>query len=214
MHCRTCGKSIEDNSAYCPYCGAAVAETTKETDQTGIIVFYQLTPSGHRKYRLNIYQDRLTIDGQFWYLKDKEFVSHNGTTIALLHNFIGMGYLNKRSYRKTLAFVFGGVILGVINSLIGKLEELADKANFVLRWIGQTFTLPEWLSYILNITTVICIALGIMCFFSKKKVVEISFTDKRICIPQSSLSNAEYAGLYQAIKNQTKKTVTKKAAMS
>ena len=84
-----------------------------------------------------------------------------------------------------LAFVFGGVILGAVNSLIDKLGELADKTNSVLRWIGQTFTLPEWLNYILNMTVVICIVLGIMLFFSKKKVVEISFTDKRICAGRS-----------------------------
>lgn len=203
MYCRTCGKTVEDNVSYCPYCGSAVIDVKKETGLNSSVL-YQLLPDDHRKYRLNIYQDRLTIDGQFWYLKDKEFVTQNGTATALLHNYIGMGYLNKRSYRKTLAFVFGGVILGAINSLIDKLGELADKANSVFRWIGQTFTLPEWLDYILNITIVICIVLGILLFFSKKKVVEISFTDKRICIPQSSLSNAEYAGLYQVIKSQVK----------
>lgn len=203
MYCNACGKQIEKTVTYCPHCGVAVIEVNKETEHNNSAL-YQLLPDDHRKYRLNIYQDRLTIDGRFWYLKDKEFVSQNGTATAFLHNYIGMGYLNKRSYRKTLAFVFGGVILRAINSLIDKLGELADKANSVLRWIGQTFTLPEWLDYILNITVVICIVLGILLFFSKKKVVEISFTDKRICIPQNSLSNAEYVGLYQAIKSQVK----------
>lgn len=204
MYCYTCGKPIEDNAAYCPYCGAAIAERAKETDYNSNIL-YQLLPTDYRKYCLKVYQDRITIDGKFLYLKDKEFIAQNGNVTALLHNYIGMGYLAKRSYRKTFAFVFGGVILGVINSIIEKFSALADKANSFLRWIGETVTLPEWMTYLLNGTMVICIILGILLFFSKKKVVEISFTDKRICIPRRSLSDAEYAGLYQTIKNLSNK---------
>lgn len=204
MYCRTCGKQIESVSTYCSYCGASVAGREKEVKHNNSVL-YQLLPTDRRKYCLKVYQDKLTIEGRFWYLKDKEFALQKGKDIALLHNYIGMGYLNKRSYRKTIAFVLGGVILGVINSIIEKLSELADKANFFLRWIGETVTLPEWMTYLLNGTMVVCIILGILLFFSKKKVVEISFTDKRICVPQKSLSNAEYAGLYQTIKNQTQK---------
>ncbi len=204
MHCYACGRSIEDNAAYCPYCGARVAERKKEAEHSSRVL-YQLPATDCRKYCLKVFQDRLTIDGKFWYLKNKEFVSQNGNAAALLHNFIGMGYLTKRSYRKTLAFVFGGVILGLINSITEKLSDLADKANFFLMWIGQTFILPVWLDYVLNIAAGLCIVLGILLFFSKKSVVEISFTDKRICVPKKSLSNVEYAGLYQIIKNLTKK---------
>lgn len=204
MYCRSCGKPIEDNVPYCPHCGAAAAGEIKETVYNAGVL-YQLSPADHRKYCLKVYQDRLTVDGRFWYLKDKEFISQNGNATALLHNYIGMGYLAKRSYRKTLAFVFGGVILGVINLIIEKLSDLADRANTFLRWIGEAVTLPDWMTYLLYGTMVICIILGILLFFSKKKVVEISFTDKRICIPRNSLADAEYAGLYRTIKNLTKK---------
>ena len=45
----------------------------------------------------------------------------------------------------------------------------------------------------------ICLLLGLVLFFSKKKVIEISFTDKRICVPQKSMSSAEYQTLYQTL---------------
>lgn len=204
MYCRTCGKFIEDNVSHCSYCGtsAAVAENENNCNNS---IFYQLLPTDHRKYSLKVYQDRLAIDGRFWYLRDKEFILQNGNATAFIHNYLGMGYLSMRSYKKTLAFVFGGVILGTIKTIIDKLSDLADKANFFLGWIGQTFTLPEWLNTIFNMAVVICIILAIILFFSKKKVVEISFTDKRICIPQKSISQEEYYELYQTIKNLLKK---------
>jgi hypothetical protein len=53
--------------------------------------------------------------------------------------------------------------------------------------------------YTMNTLAAICILLAVVYFFSKKKVIEISFTDKRICVPQKSMTNNEYHMLYQSI---------------
>lgn len=53
----------------------------------------------------------------------------------------------------------------------------------------------------MNALAVICVLSAVALFFSKKKVIEISFTDKRICVPQTSLTRSEYIMLYQSIMN-------------
>lgn len=143
----------------------------------------------------------MTFSGQFLYLKEKEFYQNHGQSdTAFLSNFLGIGYLNQRSYRKTIAFIVSGMIMQGVKLTVDKLSELADQANSFLQWIGHAVELPSWLNYTVNLLAAVCLIMGVALFFSKKKVVEISFTDKRICIPQKSLSNAEYAGLYQAVK--------------
>lgn len=206
MICMKCGGELRANAVYCLHCGTMLSQQAAGASES---VLYQLEHTAQRQYDLRVYPNRLTIDGKFWYLKDKEFVAGNGADTAYLHNFIGMGYLNKRSYRKILAFVCGGTVLGLLNLLFAKLSDLAYKANSLLQWIGESATLPAWMAYLLNGVMIICIILGILMFFSKKKVVEISFTDKRICIPQRSISNAEYVGLYQTIKNLSKTGIHK-----
>lgn len=96
-------------------------------------------------------------------------------------------------------FVIAGTILEVVKMIIDKLTEWMDKANNYLQWIDKAISLPEWMNYTLNTLAVICILLAIALFFSKKKVIEISFTDKRICVPQKSMTKSEYNMLYQSI---------------
>ncbi len=164
--------------------------------------YYHLPMTQNRKYEIQVWPDRVLFSGQFLYLQDKEFYANKGeATMASPANFLGMGHLKMRSYKKTLAFVVSGVVLGAVNALCEKASDLADKANSVLQWVGETLTLPGWLNVLLNVSMAACLCFGIILFFSKKNVVEISFTDKRICVPEKSLSDAEFAGLYQAIKS-------------
>ena len=167
---------------------------------------YYLPTGTNRLCSITIYEETIVFEGEFWYLRNKEFYTNKGKTdVAYINNFIGMGYLEKRSYKKCVAFVLSGLVLTAINTITVKLSKWADDANFFLRWIGKTVNLPEWMAVGLNITMIICLLLGIIFFFSKKKVVEISFTDKRICVPQKSISDLEFAKLYQTISQLTDK---------
>ncbi len=115
-----------------------------------------------------------------------------------------MGYLAKHSPKKCMAFILGGTTLEIIKTIIDKLNSILDKINNYLQWIDMSIELPEWMTYTMNTIAFVCIVLGIVFFFSKKKVVEISFMDKRICIPQRSITKNEFNMLYQSINNAKK----------
>lgn len=202
MYCSNCGKQIKENISYCPYCGVhAIGVYNGQEDK----LFYHLPMTDNRNYDIKVYSKQIVFSGDFWYLKDKEFyrnTNHNAT--ANIENYLGIGYLNKRSYRKTLFFVIGGTILEVVKMIVDKVSDLVKKINNYLQWIGHEISLPEWLNYTVNTLVIICILLAIIALFSKKKVIEISFTDKRICIPQKSISNREYMELYQIIQTLRK----------
>ena len=103
---------------------------------------------------------------------DKEFIkSKSDQEMAKVSNFLGLGYLT----------------------------EGVDKINSYLQWMGHSISLPAWMNTTMNVLAVICLLLGLVLFFSKKKVIETSFTDKRICVPQKSMSSAEYQTLYQTL---------------
>ena len=164
-------------------------------------VIYHLPVNKKRACDIKVYSDRVTFEGKFWYLRNREFYrSKASMDVGDIGNFLGMGYLTKRSYIKCIIFVLAGTILGAIKSGIDMLSEYVDKANNYLRWIGQEISLPGWMEMALNAMTIICIVLGIVLFFSKKKVIEISFTDKRICVPSKSISKTEYIMLQNNLK--------------
>lgn len=202
MFCSSCGKPISEDLSFCPYCGASAIGANNEQENR---LYYHLPMSDNRNYDIKVYTRQLIINGSFWYLKDKEFYRNsNNSDSANIQNFLGMGYLNKRSYRKTIIFVLGGTILETVKMIVDKLSDLVNKANNYLQWVGHEISLPEWLNNTVNVLAIICMILAVIPFFSKKKVVEISFTDKRICIPQKSMSNREYMELYQVIQTLRK----------
>lgn len=163
-------------------------------------VYCYLPQNEQRACDIRVLSDRVLFRGEFWYLKDYDFYRcKTEADMAYIKDFIGMGYLTKRSYRKGVAFVFGGAALILLKTVLDKLSEWTDKANDYLKWIHQAVTLPEWLNYIMYGVAGICLILAVIYFFSKKKVVEISFLTKRICIPQKSITPQEFAYLRQAI---------------
>lgn len=202
IYCRHCGECLDDASTYCSKCGKIATDKKQPTTYQ---LYYHLPITNKRKCDIKVYSQYIVFEGNFMYLKDKEFYRNKQPKdTVFIKNFLGMGYLKKRSYKKCIVFILGGSVLSVIKTIIDKLSELVDKANTILQWIGQSVTLPEWMNITLNMVAAICLLLGVLFFFSKKKVVEISFTDKRICIPQKSLSNAEFAKLYQSLEQLSK----------
>lgn len=206
MNCNKCGKFIKEDASFCPQCGTPIRETNKEASD---LFVYSLVQNANRTYSITVNRENLLIEGDFWYLNDKEFCRcKEKQGKALVKNFIGMGYLAKRSFKKCLTFVAAGSLLEVFKLAVDKLTEWADKANQYLQWVDKSIVLPEWIDYTMNGLAVICIIFGISLFISKKKVIEISFTDKRICVPQNSMSKTEYHMLYESI-TSAKKWVTK-----
>lgn len=199
MYCSHCGEKLESQPAFCPKCGAAQTISSQKKDSAPL---YYLAITDKRKCDIAVWQDRIVFSGRFYYLINKEFCrNRKQTEIAFLCNYLGMGYLNQRSYRKTLMFLLGGTVLELAKFALDKLTDFVDKANDYLKWIDRSIGLPEWMGNTVNALAILCLLLAVILFFSKKKVIEISFTDKRICVPQNSMTQSEYSMLFQAIKN-------------
>lgn len=202
MQCSKCGKELPSDAMFCPQCGFSADNTSLNTKNQ---ILYKLTENDKRSYSIMVSKELFSIVGEFWYLKDKEFVKcKSKQEKAFIDNFLGMGYLAKRSFKKCLLFVCAGTILEIVKAVIDKISEWIDKANEYLQWIDMSISLPEWVNNTMNTLAIICILLAVILFFSKKKVIEISFTDKRICVPQKSMSQSEYNMLYQSIQQAKK----------
>lgn len=199
MYCSHCGTLLDNQTSFCPKCGTAQAISLLKQDDKPL---YHITAIGKRKCDIAVWRDRVIFSGKFFYLKNKEFYKNREQTeTAYLCNYLGMGYLSQRSYRKTLLFLISGTVFEIAKFVLDKLTEFIDKANKYLKWVDHTISLPEWMNNTVNFFAIMCFLFAVVLFFSKKKVIEISFTDKRICVPQKSLSQSEYNMLYQAIKN-------------
>ena len=203
IYCSHCKKALTGHEiSYCPVCGKPVSsgENTISPNVPKDSIRFRLSSNDKRSYSIDVYSDKVVFEGRFWYLKNKEFYRcRTWREVAFIKNYIGMGYLAKRSYRKCIAFIIGGTILEITKTILDKLSEWADKANNYLRWIDKSIELPKWMTYSVNTLVCLSIILALVFLFSKKKVVEISFLDKRICIPQSSINRAEYNMLHQSI---------------
>lgn len=198
MFCRKCGKELADNATFCSYCGANINGTAPGYGKGTML--YRLPIHEQRDCEICVYPDKVTFQGNFWYLIDKEFVkSRTNQETARIQDFLGIGYLAKRSYKKCVLFAASGAALELFKLIVDKLTELIDHANTYLQWFNQSISLPTWMNVTLNVLAILCALLGLVLFFSKKKVIEISFTDKRICVPQKSMSASEYQTLYQSI---------------
>lgn len=197
MVCKGCGNVLENDETFCPRCGKPNDEGNKHNLNQRL---YRLLPNSERSYSITVNRDNVLFSGTYWYLKDKEFVKcQNGQETALIQNYLGIGYLEKRSPKKCIWFVLVGTVLELIKMVIDKLTEWVDEANNYLQWFDRTISLPDWLNYTMNTVAVVCIIMAIIFFFSKKKVIEISFTDRRICVPQKSMTRDEYNALYRSI---------------
>ena len=49
----------------------------------------------------------------------------------------------------------------------------------------------DWTSYFVNAAAILCVIQGLRLFFSKKKVIEISFLSKRFCVDEKLFRNED-----------------------
>ena len=131
--------------------------------------------SSHKKNcRISVTETDFCIEGDFYYLVNKEFCPvKNGRDTCSIKEYMGLGNLRKRSPKKLVQFVVFACILELFNTIAGKLDDTLF------------FLDTGWTSWFVNAAAVLCIIQGLRLFFSKKKVIEISFLSKRFCVEEN-----------------------------
>lgn len=130
--------------------------------------------SGKKECDIYITDGDFVIEGDFCYLVNKEFrKGANPKDSCPIQEYLGLGKLRKRSPKQLMIFVFLAAALELVNALAAKIGDYLFFLN------------TDWTSYIVNIAAVLCIVQGLRLFFSKKKVVEISFLTKRFCVDET-----------------------------
>ena len=123
-------------------------------------------PNKKKSCSIQITEEQFLIQGDFYYLVNKEF-------------HLGLSAMRKRSPKKTLRFLILAVILEFFDTLAGKIEDIFFFAD------------TDWTSYFVNTAVILCVVMGFVAFFSKKKVIEISFLSKRFCVDEDLFSEED-----------------------
>lgn len=128
------------------------------------------------------------IEGDFYYLVNKEFRPvKNGRDTCNIKEYMGLGSLRKRSPKKLIQFVVLACILELFDTITGKISDYLF------------FMDTDWTSYFVNAAVILCVIQGLRLFFSKKKVIEISFLSKRFCVDEKLFRNEDIDRLHQIL---------------
>ncbi len=128
------------------------------------------------------------IKGDFYYLVNKEFRSvKNGNDKCSIKEYMGLGSLRKRSPKKLIQFIVFACILELFDTIAGKMGDYLF------------FMDTDWTSYFVNAAAILCVIQGLRLFFSKKKVIEISFLSKRFCVDERLFRNEDINRLHQML---------------
>lgn len=168
-YCKYCGQFLDNEALFCSSCGNKVVI---KNDSFG------LEQNERRQYEISVENGMFNIKGDFLYLEDMDFHSNKGYADgAPVHDYIGLGFLSKRSYRKIFIFLVVGTIFTFFKNVIDYLDKF-----------GVSFSLINIVYYILM---GICVYNLVRIFMDKKNVIEISFIGKRFAVPQSSMDDDE-----------------------
>ena len=130
-------------------------------------------PNKRKSCSIQVTDEQFFIQGHFYYLVNKEFrKSKTQSGSCSVKEYLGLATLRKRSPKKTLLFLAFAVVLEIVNTIAGKINDIFFFAD------------TSWTNYVVNTVVVLCILLGLRAFFSKKKVIEISFVSKRFCVDE------------------------------
>lgn len=142
----------------------------------------------NKQCHIHITSDSFIIQGDFYYLVNKEFheVKARKDTCSI-KEYIGLGIMRKRSPKKMFNFVMFAVILEFVNTVASKINDYLFFAD------------TGWTAYVVNAVAILCIIQGLRLFFSKKKVIEISFLTKRFCVDEKLFSNEDINKLNQIL---------------
>lgn len=134
----------------------------------------------NRKCQLVVTENTFVVTGDYYYLVDKEFKKSNRKQdTAVIKDYMGLGTLRKRSPKKMFLFIGFALVLEIVGAIAGKITDLLFMFD------------TGWTDYFVNTAAVICLLVGLAYLFSKKKVYEISFRTKRICVDEKMFSNAD-----------------------
>lgn len=137
---------------------------------------------------IRVSDELFMIEGDFYYLVNKEFCSiKNGKDTCRIKEYMGLGNLRKRSPKKLIQFVVLACILEFFDMIAGKLSDYLF------------FLDTDWTSWFVNAVAVLCIVQGLRLFFSKKKVIEISFLSKRFCVDEKLFREEDINKLNQIL---------------
>lgn len=144
--------------------------------------------SGNKHCCIRVSEEEFAIEGDFYYLINKEFHAvTNGRDTCSIKEYLGIGYLCKRSPKKLMQFVIIAFILELFNTIAGKISEYLFFLN------------TDWISYFVNAAAILCLIQGLRLFFSKKRVIEISFLSKRFCVDEKLFSDEDINRLNQIL---------------
>ena len=133
-----------------------------------------------KKCQLVVTGDTFTVSGDYYYLVDKEFIlAKDKQEVLSVKDYMGLNTLKKRSPKKMFQFIGIALALEIISTLADKIADI-----FFMFDTG-------WTSYFVNAVVLICVVIGLTYFFSKKKVYEISFKNKRICVDEEMFNYAD-----------------------
>lgn len=135
---------------------------------------------------IRIVDDDFMIEGDFYYLINKEFhEARNSRDSCPIKEYLGLGSLRKRSPKQLMTFIVLAVVLEFINMIAGKIGDYLF------------FMDTDWTSYFVNAAAILCVVQGLRLFFSKKKVVEISFLTRRFCVDEKLFKEEDINRLNQ-----------------
>lgn len=114
-----------------------------------------------------------------------------------IKDFLGMGYLKKRSRSKLIGFFICGCLLGFADTISGKLSDY-------LPWINT-----NWTSFIVCVILLLSIFMLVSFWKSQKSVIEFSFLSKRVCVESDTYTKEDFNTIYSNISEQRKKINTR-----
>lgn len=106
----------------------------------------------------------------------------------MLHKRIyGAGQSAQTFPKKLIQFDVFACILELFDAIAGKLGDYLF------------FMDTDWTSYFVNAAAILCMIQGLRLFFSKKRVMEISFLSKRFCVDETMFRNGDIDRLHQIL---------------
>lgn len=155
---------------------------------------FYLAKDDKRRYELKIGDGIFSISGDYWIFNISDIYSQKDShDEVLLSEYLGIGKLKMRPFRRVTAFIVFPLIIGFVSKII----------NHILIRILMSSDMMERITDLGNtIITVLMIAFilyGIRLFFSLQDLIEISFISKHICIPRKSLTEIQFKTLCQSL---------------
>ena len=205
IYCSSCGKPNEDDAVFCSSCGKQINSIKKSNSSNNAIndtKSFSLASSNMRDLDISISNGIFHISGKYYYLRNMNFYPNNGKSdVAYVKDYLGCGYVTKRSYGKCISFVVWAIIFQIVKSIYDAICRFASN-HYYNTLFSFMNSLQKPVKFVYVSALIICFACLVRYIFDKKKVVDIAFTNKRFAIPQSLISEREVHELKSVLENK------------